>query len=102
MFYNSVYSFYLAIVLGVIFCRQLCIDLQVLAQVFPYIGCELSTPIGYEDFGGFMEFSDVSVERIGTFLYFYSSGGDEMSYLGETVNEDENITVRYSHKGTRR
>ena len=49
-----------------------------------------------------MEFPDVSVERIGSFLYFHSSGGDEMSHLGEAVNEDENVTVRYSHKGARR
>lgn len=49
-----------------------------------------------------MEFLDVSVERICSFLYFHSSGGDEISYLDETVNEDENVTVRYSYKGTRR
>lgn len=48
-----------------------------------------------------MDLKDVGVEGVRSFFYFYRGSGDKVSHLSETVDEDKDITVRYSHKVAR-
>ncbi len=48
-----------------------------------------------------MMFLDMSVEAIDNFIDFHRSDKNKMSYLDKTIYEDENVSIRNSHKDTR-
>ncbi len=48
-----------------------------------------------------MMFLNVNVEAIDNFIDFHRSDKNKMSYLDKTIYEDENVSIRNSHKDTR-
>ena len=66
------------------------------------VGGELGAAIGREGLRYVVVFLNVSVEGLSGLFRFYGYSRDYMSYLSETVDEDEDVLIGNSYIGARR